>query len=57
MLSIQNADVDEIKKAYQFAYGRETTNIVDLYNFFRKNADKSLRFNHGSIEMSSLPHV
>ena len=56
MLSIHNADIDEVKKAYQFAYGKETTSIVDLYYFFKKNADKSIRYNHGSIEMS-LPHA
>lgn len=37
MLSIHNADVEEVKKAYAHIYGKENTNIVDLYNFFRKN--------------------
>ncbi len=37
MLSIHSADVDEVKKTYAQIYGRENTNIVDLYNFFKKN--------------------
>jgi len=37
MLSILNADVDEVKKAYTQTYGKENGNIVDLYNFFKKN--------------------
>ena len=55
MISFYHGDVDEVKRAYAMVYGRENTNIVDLYAFFRKTAEKSTRI-LGSMEMSSLPN-
>lgn len=51
MLSIHNADIDEVKRAYLLTHGKNTSNIVDLYNFFKKNVEKSTRI-HGSTYLA-----
>ncbi len=32
-----HSDVNEVRKSYAQTYGKDTNNLVELYNFYRKN--------------------